>query len=663
MLDSNQIGFSQEATRTELDVMVKGKSFRQSDPGLDSIVRTEARRPRTRLQEYRKLCRVSGPLVDTEARLRRFDGEYRSPLFRANPLRDGSADIVKWYETNRDIEDRKRSEAVQRAKEDNLRQILDSVPGLVCALSPEGEVEFVNKQLLEYFGKTFEEMKGWASNDCIHPDDRSRAVAIFKNSIKTGTPHELEQRCRRYDGVYRWFQKSARPVRDAGGRITGWYVLITDIEDRKHAEDELQRKEAFLAEGQRLSSTGTFSWRLDTDEVVFSEEACRIFEFELNAPVTLERIAGRILPDDIPMLSEEINQARTAGNDHGFETRLRMANGTVKYVHASSHATRHQDGHLEYIGAIQDVTERRLSEEALGKLRSELAHMARITSLGALTASIAHEVNQPLAGIVTNASTCLRTLSADPPNIDVAREAARRAIRDGNRASEVIARLRALFSKKEATAESVDLNDAAREVIALCSDDLQRNRVLLRQEFANELRPVTGDRVQLQQVIFNLLRNASDAMSEVDDRPRVLVIRTERDEDECVRLTVEDTGVGITHGEMERLFDAFYSTKSDGMGMGLSVSRSIIEHHSGRLWATPNDGPGATFSFSIPCEFDSIPKIQTDSACLGLANRVPETADGKHCDVIRLGGAVGEGGHFSGYKMDELLAAEARVSA
>ena len=263
----------------------------------------------------------------------------------------------------------------------------------------------------------------------------------------------------------------------------------------------------------------------------------------------------------------------------------------------------------------------------------------------------------------TNANTCLRTLSADPPNIDVAREAARRAIRDGNRASEVIARLRALFSKKEATAESVDLNDAAREVIALCSDDLQRNRVLLRQEFANELRPVTGDRVQLQQVIFNLLRNASDAMSEVDDRPRVLVIRTERDEDECVRLTVEDTGVGITHGEMERLFDAFYSTKSDGMGMGLSVSRSIIEHHSGRLWATPNDGPGATFSFSIPCEFDSIPKIQTDSACLGLANRVPETADGKHCDVIRLGGAVGEGGHFSGYKMDELLAAEARVSA
>ena len=224
--------------------------------------------------------------------------------------------------------------------------------------------------------------------------------------------------------------------------------------------------------------------------------------------------------------------------------------------------------------------------------------MARVTSLGALTASIAHEVNQPLAGIVTNASTCLRTLSADRPDIDCAREAARRAIRDANRASEVIARLRALFSRKEATTESVDVNDAAHEVIALCSDDLQRNRVILRLDFANDLRPVTGDRIQLQQVIFNLLRNASDAMSGVDDRPRVLVVRTDRGEGDCVRLNVQDSGVGITHQEMERLFDAFYTTKSNGMGMGLSVSRSIIENHGGR--ATPNDVPELHFHFLSP---------------------------------------------------------------
>jgi signal transduction histidine kinase len=201
---------------------------------------------------------------------------------------------------------------------------------------------------------------------------------------------------------------------------------------------------------------------------------------------------------------------------------------------------------------------------------------------------------------MTNAGNCLRMLGADPPNLDGAMETTRRMIRDGNRASEVITRLRALFSKKEAKTEAVDLNESADEVLALCADELQRNRVLVRKDLATDLSPVAGDRVQLQQVILNLLRNASDAMSDISDRPRELVIRTEKDDGDCVRLTVQDTGVGITRQGMERLFDAFYTTKADGMGMGLSVSQSIIEHHGGRLWATPNDGPGATLSFSIP---------------------------------------------------------------
>ncbi|HUZ97645.1 MAG TPA: ATP-binding protein, partial [Edaphobacter sp.] len=232
------------------------------------------------------------------------------------------------------------------------------------------------------------------------------------------------------------------------------------------------------------------------------------------------------------------------------------------------------------------------------------AHVARVTSLGALTASIAHEVNQPLSGIVTNASTCLRMLAADPPNIDGARETARRTIRDGNRASEVITRLRALFSKEDITTERVDLNEATQEVIALSLGELQGNRVLLRSELANHLPPVVGDRVQLQQVILNLLRNALDAMSAVEDRPRQLVIRTEQDESDSVRLTMQDTGIGIDSQNLDRLFDAFYTTKSAGMGMGLSVCRSIIERHRGHLWAALNDGPGATFSFSIPRGFE-----------------------------------------------------------
>jgi len=226
--------------------------------------------------------------------------------------------------------------------------------------------------------------------------------------------------------------------------------------------------------------------------------------------------------------------------------------------------------------------------------------------MGALAAAIAHEVNQPLSGIITNASTCLRMLSADSPNVDGARETARRTIRDGNRASDVITRLRALFRKEDLTLALLDLNEVTREVIALSLSDLQRNRVALQSELANDLPTITGDRIQLQQVILNLLRNASDAMVGVDDRPRQLLIRTERDDGDRVRVSVRDVGVGVAPHSMNKLFDAFYTTKSDGMGIGLSVSRSIIERHHGRLWAEPNDGPGATFSFSIPSGPESV---------------------------------------------------------
>jgi C4-dicarboxylate-specific signal transduction histidine kinase len=255
---------------------------------------------------------------------------------------------------------------------------------------------------------------------------------------------------------------------------------------------------------------------------------------------------------------------------------------------------------LKWHGTVVDMHDWKQAQEALRNTQAELAHATRVMTIGVLTASIAHEVNQPLSGIITNASTCLRMLAADPPNVDGARETARRTIRDGNRAAEVVARLRALFGKNAATSEPVDLNEAAREVIALSLSELQRKRVLLRTDLSDRLPQITGDRVQLQQVILNLILNASDAMSEVDDRPRELEIRTEPDEDNSVRLTVKDAGVGIEPQAMARLFEPFYTTKSHGMGIGLSVSRSIVESHRGRLWATPNDGPGATFSFSLP---------------------------------------------------------------
>lgn len=373
-----------------------------------------------------------------------------------------------------------------------------------------------------------------------------------------------------------------------------------DLRAIAERREELRRSEAFLAEAQRLSLTGSFSWRVTTDQITWSDQLYRIFEFEQGTPITLSLIEGRVHPEDILMFRDVTKSARATGADFEFEHRLQMPDQSVKYVHLVAHGTRDEDGRLEYVGAVQNVTSRRVSEQALGKAQSDLAHVARVTTLSTMTASIAHEVNQPLSGIITNGSTCRRMLAADPPDIDGASEAARRIIRDGNRAADVIARVRALFSNSQATTESVDLNEATQEVIALSSSELQRNRVLLRSEYADDLPIVTGDRVPLQQVILNLLRNALDAMADVNDRPRQLLIKTEREGRDCARVTVRDSGVGFDHTSVDRVFDAFYTTKSEGMGIGLSVSQSIVERHSGRLWAEPNDGPGATFAFSIP---------------------------------------------------------------
>jgi len=369
---------------------------------------------------------------------------------------------------------------------------------------------------------------------------------------------------------------------------------------RRRWEPELPRSEAFFLEAQRLSGTGSFSWGVVNDEITWSEQLYRIFEFDPGVALTFALIGSRVHPEDSPSFWGMIGRARREGADIDHEYRLLMPDHSIKHLHTVAHGTRDQDGWSEYIGAVQDVTRRRLAEEALCRARLELAHAVRVMSLGALTASIAHEVNQPLTGIITNAGTCLRMLSAEPPDIEGARDTARRTLRDGNRASEVISRLRALFRKKEAKTELVDLNEVTGEVIALSRSELQRHRVTLRTDLADELPPVVGDRVQLQQVILNLLLNAVDALARVEDGARVLVVTTVHEEGDRVRLSVRDSGVGVESQVLARLFEPFYTTKSDGMGIGLFVSRSIIESHRGSLRVTANEGPGVTFSFSVP---------------------------------------------------------------
>jgi PAS domain S-box-containing protein len=549
----------------------------------------------------RPLLSSDGQVLGTFASYYR---EVRSPGAADLKLIENASHIVGIA-----VERHRREEELRRSEARNAA-ILESALDCIVIIDHEGRITEFNPAAERTFGYHRAAVVGKPLAEILLPPSRREAHRRgLVRYLETGEAHVLgrhvEMTALRADG-------SEIPVEIAITRIpldgppffTGY---LRDITERKRAEQELRRSEAFLAEGQHLSRTGSFSWRMTANEIVWSEELYQMFEFDRDAPVTLERIGTRVHPEDLPLLNDMIERARGNASDFEYEHRLLMPDHSVRYLHLVAHATRSQDGLPEYIGAVQDVTQRRLSEEALGKLRSELAHMARVTSLGALTASIAHEVNQPLSGIMTNASTCLRMLAADPPNLDGARETARRTIRDANRASDVITRLRALFAKKDATTELVDLNEATREVIALSLSELQRNSVMLRPELADDLPPVMGDRVQLQQVILNLLRNASDAMSGIDDRPRQLVIRTERDDEGGVRLSVQDAGVGFDLRGANRLFEAFYSTKSNGMGIGLSVSRSIIESHHGRLWAALNDGPGATFAFSIPRQ----PRVRT----------------------------------------------------
>jgi PAS domain S-box-containing protein len=504
-----------------------------------------------------------------------------------------------------DMTEQKREQSARLYSEERYRVVVETASDAVLVIEDKGSIVFANPATATIFGYDPTELMGKSLTLLMSENMRDLHKAGFKRYLASGQ-RRLNWRGTELTAVRKNGEEF--PVEVSFGEITRdgrrmFTGFLRDITKRKQAELALQRSEAFLAEAQHLSQIGSFSWRVAPDEITWSEQLYRMYEFEIGVPVTLELIRTRVHPEDLSLI-EKMKMVHQAGGENAFQWqyRLKMPDRSIKYMYAVAHATRDQDGQMEYIAAIQDVTALRQLEEARDMARSELTHVARAMSLGTLTASIAHELNQPLSGIVTNASTCLRMLAAEPPNVNGALETARRTIRDANRGSEVITRLRTLYSKKEPMREPMNLNDATQEVITLMLSELQRNRVVLRQELADNLPIVTADRIQLQQVILNLLRNASEAMSTVDDRQRELLIRTERDEGDQVRFSVKDVGVGFEPEAAERIFEAFHTTKSDGMGIGLSVSRSIIEAHNGRLWVSTNAGPGVTFSFAIPSD-------------------------------------------------------------
>jgi len=438
----------------------------------------------------------------------------------------------------------------------------------------------------------------------INPEDLPGFDAGFRRALTEGIDFDRVFRIVTPKGTAKYlhavshFSESTRGSRIVSGSIQDVTASRAAEDALKAREGELQRAMAQLAEGQRLSSTGSFTSDIQRDQHSWSAEFYRIFEIDPATRPNVQAIRAMVHPDDLDLFDMEIRRGM-AGCEADFNFRILTSGGRLKYLRGVAHLMEHVGGRPIFMGTVQDISDRKAAEEARDRARNELAHVARAAALSALTASIAHEVNQPLAGIFTNASTCLRMLASVSPDIEGAKVTVQRTIRDADRASAVIKRLRALFAGKPMRKGHVDLNDAVREVLSLTAGELQKERVVLNTELSAGLPAVLGDKVQLQQVILNLVLNACEAMRVVDHGVRKLTIVTSRLESEAA-VAVSDTGIGAPIDSLEKMFSAFYTTKAEGMGIGLSISRSIIEDHGGRLAATRNIGPGLTFSVSIP---------------------------------------------------------------
>ena len=508
-----------------------------------------------------------------------------------------------------DITEHKRAEEAVRRSEKELRDVIETMPTSAWTTLPDGSVEFVNRHWREYTGLTEEGSFGSGWLAAVHAEDIDRHLEKWRTSLTTGELFENEVRYRcSTDGQYRWFLARAVPLRDEQGNILKWYGISTEIEDRKRAEEELRRNEAYLAQAQRLAQVGSWVWEVpERNALYLSEEWYRIYGFDARGGTpTWEELLERVYPEDRAKLHAEIDRAITEKSDYDVEFRIVHPGGAVRYLHSVGRVFGGSGEPMQFIGVSMDATEAKRADEErerLRQLQADLAHMNRVTTMGELTASLAHEIKQPMFAAVTDATTCLEWLG-DQPNVPEAREAASRVMHDVTRASDIINRIGLLFKKGVAQRELLDVNEVIQEMIALLRTEAVRYLISIDSNLDTNLPKVRADRVQLQQVFMNLMLNGMEAMKGMDT-PGRLTITSQQDDNGQVLVSIADSGLGLHPEDLQRVFNAFVTSKPQGTGMGLPISRSIIASHGGRLWAMSEPGRGATFQFTLPVETDA----------------------------------------------------------
>ena len=548
-----------------------------------------------------------GKQVDFEHRLLMPNGSVKHLHVVAYGIqRDGT--YVELVGTAMDITERKRAEEIIRRSEAYLAEAQRLSQTGSFAWSPSTDNTYYSEECYRVLGfepqgalpPPFETVM-----QRIHPDDQSRCRERVEKAIRDKVDVELDYRIIHPDNTVRDIHCVSHVVLDRSGRLVEIVGTVIDITARKRAEETIRRSEAFLAEGQRLSHTGSWGWNASTGKITWSQEHFRILGLDpQHINPSLDVFWERVHPDDRIGLQRAFESAIRDKRDFEQEFRIITPDSVVKHLHGVGHPTLNKANELvEFIGSTMDITERKRAETSLQEARSELERVNRVTTMGELAASIAHEVNQPLAGVVTSANAGLNWLAANPPNLSKTREALERILRDGTRGGDVLAKIRGFLKRTVPARALVSVNGVARDVLALVSEELRRHHIELSLELAPTLPPIHGDCIQLQQVLLNLIKNAIEAMEGTGNGKRTLRIKSgfgELDGKPAIVAEVSDTGMGFGGRDNCQLFEAFHTTKPQGMGMGLWISRSIIENHHGRLTASANPGPGATFVILLP---------------------------------------------------------------